>query len=77
MGRTLSVVDVEEEITEIHWCDPDWNLVRSPTKQRVTIKASGVQEMFEAKEMLLDTVEDAENLIEAIRKTIDLGWYAI
>lgn len=75
----MSVFDVtvsEEEVTEIKWCDNDGslNLVRSHLGE-MTIKEGGLAGMLHDRIPLLQSVPEAENLIKAIQKAIDLGWF--
>jgi hypothetical protein len=74
----MSTFDVtkgeQEAITEIQWShDDDYNLVKS--RNEVTIKTQGCHDMAVDGTAMITDVEEAENLIKAIQKAIDLGWF--
>lgn len=76
----MSVFDVtvsEEEVTEIKWSESesdDYNLIPSKPGE-VTINDSGLNDLLNGGENLIVSVGEAENLIKAIQKAIDLGWF--
>lgn len=71
---TLDITQGEHVVDEIKWCDSTgYNLVREG--KEVTICELGVDAMSEDKVSLIGNAEEAENLIKAIQKSIDLGWY--
>jgi hypothetical protein len=73
----MNVFDVtkgEVNVKEIHWNgDSDFNLIQ--TDRGVTIKDSGAYDIHMNNAPLVEGVEEAENLIKALQKAIDLGWF--
>jgi hypothetical protein len=73
---TIEVFDVtkdSKEPEEIKWCSPSgYNLIKySPG---IGIGNEGLTDMFEHSTPFVTSTEEAENLIKALRKAIDLGW---
>lgn len=77
------ITEETQEITQIKWCkDTDYNLVKFKIGAQVGI---GLDEMYivekgefqcddQDRYPLVETAEDAENLIKALQKAIELGW---
>lgn len=71
----LDITKKAEAIDEIRWCDDeDFNLSKDGVRG-VKLKDSGHTMLHSVHGSLLDNVEEVENLIKALQKTIDLGWF--
>ena len=71
---TFDVTKPENQVTEIMWNgDQDFNLLSVP--DGVTINSEGIKEMEDAGTTLCQDVNEAEHLIKALQKAIDLGWF--
>jgi hypothetical protein len=74
----MSVFDVTknaEAVNQIKWCgDNDFNLVRRSDFTGVSIHRDGVDCLNNGATLLADATE-AENLIKALQKAIDLDWF--
>ncbi len=70
-----------EAITEIRWSteaaddNQDFNLVQCTRSNRVTIKEVGIRSIADGDSALCETAEEAESLMKALQKAIDLGWF--
>jgi hypothetical protein len=81
----VSIFDVtkpeQEAITEIRWAteagsdDQAYNLVRSKSQSAVTLKKEALMELAAEDSSLCENVSEAEGLIKALQKAIDLGWF--
>jgi hypothetical protein len=74
----MSVLDITKDVIvvdQIKWCgDSDFNLVRCSDFTEVSIHREGVDCLHGGSALLADA-EEAENLIKALQKAIDLGWF--
>ena len=67
----MSTLDVREseKISEIQWCENiRWNLVKKDVANGIRFKDSSVCKS------LVSTKENAQDLIKALEKAIELGW---
>jgi hypothetical protein len=79
----MSIIDInnqeEEVITEIRWStsasegDNNYNLIRD--KSSVTLRQEGLDEIAAGDCNLCENASEAEALIKALQKAIDLGWF--
>jgi hypothetical protein len=73
----MSVFDVtkgDATVEEIHWNgDSDFNLIQ--VDNGVTIKDSGSYDIHMNNSPLVQDAIEAENLIKALQKAIDLKWF--
>jgi hypothetical protein len=72
----FDVTKNHEEPEEIKWCAPSgYNLIRNEGRNLgIRISKEGLTDMFEHNTSFVTNAEEAENLIKALRKAIDLGW---
>jgi hypothetical protein len=69
-----NVAQDQQEISKIRWNDDsDYDLIKH--RSGVTLAAAGVHDMHEYDSCLIDDAVEAENLIKALQKAIDLGWF--
>ena len=75
----MSVFDVTkdkvQEIEEIQWCEfEDWNIIkRKGISSEVAFKGIKITQNSYDRSLVTDK-EQAENLIKALKKAIELGW---
>ena len=75
----MSVFDVTkdkvQEIEEIQWCEfEDWNIIKQKSiSSEVAFKGIKMTQNSYDRSLVTDK-EQAENLIKALKKAIELGW---
>ena len=75
----MSVFDVTKnhikEIEEIQWCEfEDWNIIkRKGISSEVAFKGIKITQNSYDRSLVTDK-EQAENLIKALQKAVELGW---
>lgn len=75
----MSVFDVRtdavQKVTEISWCGADaWNLVKHSSAGLVFKDIKIGSTTSSPQSSLVANKEEAENLIKALQKAIELGW---
>ncbi len=73
----LDVNVEQEQVTALRWItdptDGDFDLIREGDTA-VTLPAQGLKDIRNGQCGLCDGVKEAEGLIKALQKAIDLGW---
>jgi hypothetical protein len=79
----MTIFDVNKEqqqpTTEIRWSteadtsDQCFNLIKG-RDHGITLHEEGLENIFEGNSMLCENKDEAESLIKALQKAIELGW---